>query len=86
MEKLKFNFNLKCAKSTSTLVLIVIRWGDNMVRVSSKVSVDTKMWNKNIQRCITSKELLTDRENRADTKANKVLNKIHEEIAEYLKA
>lgn len=86
MEKLKFNFNLKCAKSTSTLVLIVIRWGDNMVRVSSKVNVDTKMWNKDIQRCITSKELFTDRENRAATKANKALNKIQEEVTEYLKA
>lgn len=38
------------------------------------------MWNKQLHRCITSKEMFTDRENREARKINKQLDKIEDFI------
>lgn len=82
--KARVNFNLKNPKEENSLVLLVFRWDKMMVRVSTKQTVLSKMWNRDVQRCLTSKELFKDRENRAASKINKNLDKIQDAIVEMI--
>ena len=72
------SFILQYPKREESLVLFTVRCNGNTAKVSTKQSVMTKMWDKDLHRCITSKEKFKDRENRAASKLNKVLDKFEE--------
>ena len=75
MNKISYSTILQYPHKMESLVLFTVRINGNSAKVSTKQSVKTKMWDKEVHRCFTSKEKFTDRENRAATKANKILDK-----------
>lgn len=75
MNKISYSTILQYPHKMESLVLFTVRINGNSAKVSTKQSVKTKMWDKEVHRCFTSKEKFTNRENRAATKANKILDK-----------
>lgn len=80
MTKISYSSILQYPKKEESLVFLTVRCNGNMAKVSTRQTVKTKMWNKQLHRCITSKELFTDRENREARKVNKQLDKIEDFI------
>ena len=82
--KISYSSILQYPKKEESLVFLTVRCNGNTAKVSTRQTVKTKMWNKQLHRCITSKELFTDRENREARKVNKQLDKIESFIIERL--
>ena len=80
MTKISYSSILQYPKKEESLVFFTVRSNGNTAKVSTRQTVKTKMWNKQLHRCITSKELFTDRENREARKVNKLLDKIEDFI------
>ena len=80
MTKISYSSILQYPKKEESLVFFTVRSNGNTAKVSTRQTVKTKMWNKQLHRCITSKELFTDRENREARKVNKQLDKIEDFI------
>ena len=80
MTKISYSSILQYPKKEESLVFFTVRSNGNTAKVSTRQTVKTKMWNKQLHRCITSKELFTDRENREARKINKQLDKIEDFI------
>lgn len=80
MTKISYSSILQYPKKIESLVFFTVRCNGNTAKVSTRQTVKTKMWNKQLHRCITSKELFTDRENREARKVNKQLDKIEDFI------
>lgn len=80
MTKISYSSILQYPKKEESLVFLTVRCNGNTAKVSTRQTVKTKMWNKQLHRCITSKELFTDRENREARKVNKQLDKIEDFI------
>lgn len=84
MTKISYSSILQYPKKEESLVFLTVRCNGNTAKVSTRQTVKTKMWNKQLHRCITSKELFTDRENREVRKVNKQLDKIETFIIDRL--
>lgn len=84
MTKISYSSILQYPKKEESLVFFTVRSNGNTAKVSTRQTVKTKMWNKQLHRCITSKELFTDRENREARKVNKQLDKIESFIIDRL--
>lgn len=80
MTKISYSSILQYPKKEESLVFFTVRSNGNTAKVSTRQTVKTKMWNKQLHRCITSKEMFTDRENREARKINKQLDKIEDFI------
>ena len=80
MTKISYSSILQYPKKKESLVFFTVRSNGNTAKVSTRQTVKTKMWNKQLHRCITSKEMFTDRENREARKINKQLDKIEDFI------
>ena len=80
MTKISYSTILQYPKKEVSLIFLTVRCNGNVAKVSTRQSAKTKMWNKQLHRCITSKELFTDRENREARKINKQLDKIEDFI------
>ena len=80
MTKISYSSILQYPKKIESLVFFTVRCNGNTAKVSTRQTVKTKMWNKQLHRCITSKEMFTDRENREARKINKQLDKIEDFI------
>lgn len=84
MTKISYSSILQYPKKEESLIFLTVRCNGNVAKVSTRQSAKTKMWNKQLHRCITSKELFTDRENREVRKVNKQLDKIETFIIDRL--
>lgn len=84
MTIISYSSILQYPKKIESLVFFTVRCNGNTAKVSTRQTVKTKMWNKQLHRCITSKELFADRENREARKVNKQLDKIESFIIERL--
>ena len=84
MTKISYSSILQYPKKEESLVFLTVRCNGNTAKISTRQTVKTKMWNKQLHRCITSKELFADRENREARKVNKQLDKIESFIIERL--
>lgn len=84
MTKISYSSILQYPKKEESLVFLTVRCNGNTAKVSTRQTVKTKMWNKQLHRCITSKELFTDRENREVRKVNEQLDKIETFIIDRL--
>lgn len=84
MTKISYSSILQYPKKDESLIFLTVRCNGNVTKVSTRQSAKTKMWNKQLHRCITSKELFTDRENREARKINKQLDKIEAFIIDRL--
>ena len=82
---IRVNFNLKDSSKEQTLLMLVCRWSGSTVKVSTQQTVDVATWDKELQRCITSKEKFTDRTNRNSRKVNKILDSIVEALKDYFR-
>ena len=80
MTKISYSSILQYPKKKESLVFFTVRSNGNTAKVSTRQTVKTKMWNKQLHRCITSKEMFTDRDNREARKINKQLDKIEDFI------
>lgn len=80
MTKISYSSILQYPKKEESLVFFTVRSNGNTAKVSTRQTVKTKMWNKQLHHCITSKEMFTDRENREARKINKQLDKIEDFI------
>ena len=80
MTKISYSSILQYPKKKESLFFFTVRSNGNTAKVSTRQTVKTKMWNKQLHRCITSKELFADRENREARKVNKQLDKIEDFI------
>ena len=70
------NFNLKDPSKEHSLVFVVIRIAGRTLRVSTQQNVLTASFDKKKQRCFTSKEKFSPRDNRHNEEVNKVLDEI----------
>ena len=80
MTKISYSSILQYPKKEESLIFLTVRCNGNVAKVSTRQSAKTKMWNKQLHRCITSKELFADRDNREARKVNKQLDKIEDFI------
>lgn len=70
------NFNLKTPAKEHSLVFVIIRIDGRTLRVSTQQNVLTASFDKKKQRCFTSKEKFSPRDNRHNEDVNKVLDEI----------
>lgn len=84
MTKISYSSILQYPKKEESLIFLTVRCNGNVAKVSTRQSAKTKMWNKQLHRCITSKELFADRDNREARKVNKQLDKIETFIIDRL--
>ena len=83
MKKISYSSILQYPKKEESLVFFTVRCNGNTAKVSTRQTVKTKMWNKQLHRCITY-EKFTDREKREVRKVNKQLDKIEAFIIDRL--
>lgn len=76
---------MKDSSKEQTLLMLVCRWSGSTVKVSTQQTVDVATWDKELQRCITSKEKFTDRTNRNSRKVNKILDSIIKALEDYFR-
>lgn len=65
------NFNLKTPAKGHSLVFVIIRIDGRTLRVSTQQNVLTASFDKKKQRCFTSKEKFSPRDNRHNEDVNK---------------
>lgn len=70
------NFNLKTPAKEHSLVFVIIRIDGRTLRVSTQQNVLTASFDKKKQRCFTSKEKFSPRDNKHNEDVNKVLDEI----------
>ena len=70
------NFNLKTPAKEHSRVFVIIRIDGRTLRVSTQQNVLTASFDKKKQRCFTSKEKFSPRDNRHNEDVNKVLDEI----------
>lgn len=73
---LTINFNLKSPSKEHSLLFAVIRVDDRQLRVSTQQNVLTASFDKVRQRCFTSKEKFSPRDNKHSEEVNKILDEI----------
>ncbi len=75
---LTINFNLKTPSKEKSLLMAIIRVDGRKLRVSTQQNVLTASFDKVKQRCFTSKEKFSSRENKHCEEVNKMLDEIVE--------
>lgn len=70
------NFNLKTPSKQHSLIMAIIRVDGRQLRVSTQQNVLTESFDKVKQRCFTSKEKFSTRENKHCEDVNKILDEI----------
>ena len=75
---LTINFNLKSPFKEKSLLMAIIRVDGRKLRVSTQQNVFTASFDKVKQRCFTSKEKFSKRENKHSEEVNKMLDEIVE--------
>lgn len=75
---LTINFNLKTPSKEKSLLMAIIRVDGRKLRVSTQQNVLTASFDKVKQRCFTSKEKFSKRENKHCDEVNKMLDEIVE--------
>ena len=73
---LTINFNLKTPSKEKSLLMAIIRVDGRKLRVSTQQNVLTATFDKEKQRCYTSKEKFSKRENKHCEEVNKMLDEI----------
>jgi len=73
---LTININLKTPSKEHSLLMAIIRVDGRQLRVSTQQNVLTESFDKEKQRCFTSKEKFSMRENKHSEQVNKVLDEI----------
>lgn len=79
----KFNFNLKESKKEDSLLMLLCRWENQQIKVSTKQRVNTSAWKTEKQHCVTSRELFPARVNAQSKRVNKFLEKLSKKISEF---
>lgn len=81
--KVKFKFNLKEPQKEESLLLLLLRWDNQKIKVSTKKRVVVAAWDNKKQLCITSKEAFSPRVNRQSKLVNSYLEKLSGVINEF---
>ncbi len=75
---LTINFNLKTPFKEKSLLMAIIRVDGRKLRISTQQNVITSAFDKDKQRCFTSKEKFSNRENKHCEEVNRMLDEIVE--------
>ena len=78
---LTINFNMKTPFKEKSLLMAIIRVDGKKLRVSTQQNVLTACFDKTKQRCFTSKEKFSVRENKHSKEVNKILDEIVETVS-----
>ena len=79
----RFKFNLKEPQNEESLLMLLCRWNNQQVKLSTKQRVVVATWNVKKQLCITSKELFPPRINRHSKSVNSFLERLSSKLIEY---
>ena len=84
--KVNFSFTLKEPKKEESLLYVRCRWKSNLVKLSMRQSIVTKVWDIEKQICITSKEKYAESLNRQSDKINMFLSKLSSNLTSYFES
>ena len=71
----RFKFNLKEPQNEESLLMVICRWDNQPIKLSTRQRVFVATWNVKKQLCITSKELFPPRTERSTHYQSKKQNR-----------
>ncbi len=74
--EVKFNFNLKEPRKEESLLMLLCRWNNQQIKVSTKQKVLVVTWDKQKQQCITGKNSYPARINKRNKRINNFLTQL----------
>ena len=80
---LRIKFNLKEPQKEESLLMLLCRWNNQQVKLSTKQRVIVSTWDNKKQLCITSPEMFSPRVNRQSKKINAYLEQILEKLNQF---
>ena len=79
----RFKFNLKEPQNEESLLMVICRWDNQPIKLSTRQRVFVATWNVKKQLCITSKELFPPRINRHSKSVNSFLERLSSKLIDY---
>ena len=76
----KIKFNLKEPQKEESLLLLLCRWNNQQIKLSTKQRVVVSTWDNKKQLCFTSRELFSPRVNRQSKKVNSYLEQLSSKL------
>lgn len=83
MMNVQINYNLRDSRQRESTVIMICRWQGKTLKISTQLTVFTQAFDKNEQRCYTSKERFNEVINRQSRKVNKCLDKITKNLESF---
>lgn len=80
---IRIKFNLKEPQSEESLLLLLCRWDNQQIKLSTRQRVIVETWDAKKQLCITSKEKYPARINRLSKKINAYLEQLSSKLTEF---
>jgi integrase len=80
---LRIKFNLKEPQKEESLLMLLCRWNNQQVKLSTKQRVVVSTWDNKKQLCITSPEMFSPRANRQSKKINVYLRQLSARLNQF---
>ena len=80
---LRIKFNLKEPQKEESLLMLLCRWNNQQVKLSTKQRVVVSTWDNKKQLCITSPEMFSPRANRQSKKINVYLGQLSARLNQF---
>ena len=80
---LRIKFNLKEPQKEESLLMLLCRWNNQQVKLSTKQRVVVSTWDNKKQQCITSPEMFSPRANRQSKKINVYLRQLSARLNQF---
>ena len=80
---LRIKFNLKEPQKEESLLMLLCRWNNQQVKLSTKQRVVVSTWDNKKQQCITSPEMFSPRVNRQSKKINVYLGQLSARLNQF---
>ena len=80
---LRIKFNLKEPQKEESLLMLLCRWNNQQVKLSTKQRVVVSTWDNKKQLCITSPEMFSQRVNRQSKKINVYLGQLSARLNQF---
>jgi hypothetical protein len=80
---LRIKFNLKEPQKEESLLMLLCRWNNQQVKLSTKQRVVVSTWDNKKQLCITSPEMFSPRVNRQSKKINVYLGQLSARLNQF---
>lgn len=81
----KVNFNLKSKTRDEELIICLITYRGERIKISTKQNVTVKNWDTKTQRCIVN-DTITERERRKNKRINKLLDAIEDKFSSIIES